>query len=96
MKKLQHENVVKLHEIIDDPESDELYLSKFFLYDSFLKWLLVMDYEERGQILQWNEREEKFHFTKEHSQEFLKETYLKKIFINLIEGLSYCKLLFYE
>ena len=28
MKKLQHKNVVKLHEIIDDPDSHELYMSK--------------------------------------------------------------------
>ena len=28
MKKLNHPNVIKLHEVIDDPEEDKLYLSK--------------------------------------------------------------------
>ena len=28
MKKINHENVIKLHEIINDPDQDEIYLSK--------------------------------------------------------------------
>ena len=30
MKKLNHPNVIKLHEVLDDPEEDKLYLSKNF------------------------------------------------------------------
>ena len=52
---------------------------------------IVLEYAKRGQILEWNDREEKFYFTKETSQEFLSEEYLKKIFIDILEGLSYCK-----
>ena len=34
MKKLQHENLVKLHEVIDDDENDKLYMSKLNLYNA--------------------------------------------------------------
>lgn len=28
MKKLNHPNVIKLHEVLDDPEEDQMFLSK--------------------------------------------------------------------
>lgn len=48
-----------------------------------------MDYAERGELLKLCEEEGKFAFTQEHSQDFLSEIYLKKIFLDIIEGLSY-------
>jgi len=48
-----------------------------------------MDYAERGQMLEWDNKQEKFYFTTEHHKEFLGEIYLKKIFIDILEGLSY-------
>lgn len=38
LKNLHHKNVVKLHEVIDDPSKDKLYI--------------VMEYVEHGQV--WN------------------------------------------
>ena len=48
-----------------------------------------MDYAERGQMLEWDEAHEKFYFTTDTYNEFLGEQYLKKIFIDILEGLSY-------
>ena len=31
MKKLDHPNVIKLYEVLDDPEEDKMFLSKFKL-----------------------------------------------------------------
>lgn len=31
MKKLQHPNLIQLHEVIDDDENDKLYMGKAFL-----------------------------------------------------------------
>lgn len=48
-----------------------------------------MDYAERGQMLEWDESHERFFFTTDTCNEFLGEQYLKKIFIDILEGLSY-------
>ena len=37
MKKLNHPNIIKLYEVIDDPTNDKLYL--------------VMDYMKKGSVL---------------------------------------------
>ena len=54
-----------------------------------------MEYAERGELLQWSEGEGKFYFTQEHSEDFLSENYLKKIFLDILEGLSY-RIFFYK
>ena len=51
MKKLQHPNLVRLHEVIDDDENDKLYMGN---YSSLLMSILVMDYCELGELLVWN------------------------------------------
>ena len=35
MKKLDHPNVIKLYEVIDDPETDKLFLSNFDIKKKF-------------------------------------------------------------
>ena len=50
-----------------------------------------MDYAERGQMLEWDEEHEKFFFATDAYNEFLGEQYLKKLFIDILEGLSYRK-----
>ena len=52
---------------------------------------IVLDYAEQGQMIEWDENEEKFYFTKEHSnQEVMSEDFLRKIFRDIIKGLYYC------
>jgi hypothetical protein len=40
MKKMQHVNLVKLHEVIDDDENDKLYMSKWINDDDGSNGLL--------------------------------------------------------
>lgn len=47
LKLLKHENVLTLHEIINDEEHDKLYLSKISL-------LPVLDLCEKGEIMTWH------------------------------------------
>ena len=42
MKKIRHPNIVQLHELIDDPEKDTLYL--------------VIEYLPKGQVMIWNNK----------------------------------------
>jgi hypothetical protein len=51
MKKLQHPNLIRLHEVIDDDENDKLYLSKSLI---LIIIFLVLDFAEKGEILLWN------------------------------------------
>ena len=46
MKKLEHPCLVKLYEVIDDPESDLL--------------VMVMEYMEKGTVMDWDDEEERF------------------------------------
>jgi serine/threonine protein kinase len=46
MKLLDHDNIVKLHEVIDDPASDKLYL--------------IIPLAEYGEIISWNSKEDRF------------------------------------
>ena len=51
MKKLDHKNVIRLHEVINDEEDDKIYL--------------IMDYAEKGQFIEWDEEQEKFYYRDE-------------------------------
>ena len=53
MKQLNHENIIKLYEVIDDPESDKMYL--------------IMPLAEHGEILNWKSEENVFKINKEFS-----------------------------
>jgi len=43
MKKLDHENIIRLYEVIDDKENDKLYM--------------VMQLAEKGEYITWDEDE---------------------------------------
>ena len=43
MKQLNHENIIKLYEVIDDPVSDKMYL--------------IMPVADYGEIMQWKPEE---------------------------------------
>jgi [calcium/calmodulin-dependent protein kinase] kinase len=46
LKDLNHPNIIGLHEVIDDEKEDKLYL--------------VLDYAERGQIMDYDNKEKRF------------------------------------
>lgn len=48
MKKLTHPNVIKLYEVIENPDNDKLYM--------------ILDYAQGGQLIEWDEDDEKFFF----------------------------------
>ena len=49
MKKLDHPNVIQLHEVLDDEEEDKLYMGKQLTRNE-----IVMDYAKYGEVLKWN------------------------------------------
>ena len=48
MKKLNHPNVIKLHEVIHDDSKDKLYI--------------IMGFAENGQLIEWDEQKGKFYY----------------------------------
>ena len=56
MKKLNHKNVIKLHEVINNPNEDKFYMSNYFYIKT------VIDYAYPGQLIEWDEEENKFFF----------------------------------
>lgn len=59
MKKLQHPNLVKLHEVIDDEENDKLYMGKL-IHDNRMCLHTVMNYCANGELLTWNQKTLRF------------------------------------
>lgn len=86
MKKLEHENVIRLHEVIDDPNDDRLFLSKKI---NFKEISLVLDYAEKGQLLEWDEESNSF-IINDISNDYFSENRLREIFREIIKGLYYC------
>jgi len=72
MKKLSHKNVIRMHEIIDSPDSDKMYI--------------VLDYAERGQIIEWDEENAKFYHM--HQNGYIDEEELKRMFRQMILGVE--------
>ncbi|KAL4427503.1 hypothetical protein ABPG74_015206 [Tetrahymena malaccensis] len=77
MKKLRHANVIRLYEVIENPDNDKLYM--------------VIDYAQGGQLIEWDDDEEKFFFCNQNQNEAYTEDYLRELFRGCIKGLSYCK-----
>lgn len=73
MKKLNHPNLVKLYEVIDNADSSKMYI--------------VMEYAEKGQILEWDQENRNFYNL--HQREYFNEDELRKIFSETIQGLYY-------
>jgi len=51
-----------------------------------------LDYAENGQLLEWNQEDNSFKFTKPFAEEVLPENELRRIFRDIVKGLYYCKL----
>jgi len=73
MKKLNHEHVVRLHEVINDEKSEKIYL--------------IMDYCALGQIIDWDD--DKLEFFSKRTSKVLSEEELARIFWGTLSGLEY-------
>lgn len=51
MKELNHPNVIKVHEIIDDTSGTKIYMSKSYI---------VIDYCDRGALMDWDNSDHRF------------------------------------
>ena len=74
MKKLKHQNIVKLREVIDDEESDKMYL--------------IMVYCAKGSLLEWDEDTQLF-YSPWNDNAPLREKLILKIFRDILCGLEY-------
>lgn len=75
LKLLNNPNVIKLHEIIDDPDCEKLYL--------------VMEWAELGQILTWNVDALKFSpYLKD--TKYLSEKQICGVIKDTVQGIKYC------
>ena len=82
MKKLDHPNVVKLVEVVDDPEEDNLYMGMNFFRNTDLDTMylfIVFELLERGELLEIP------------TEKPLLEREAWKCFRDVILGLEYCK-----
>ena len=93
MKKLDHPNVIRLHEVLDDDDKEKLYMSKLY----FIRYIKnqffldkVLDFAPHGQLIEWDDEESKFFYTNPETIGFLPEEKLRKIFRQCISGLHYC------
>ena len=89
MKKLNQSNIVRLYEIIDDPDSDKLYL--------------IMPVADYGELLQWDgekmafapnhkllaRNNSKAHKLKPLDTRFYSEDFIKKTATKLLDALDY-------
>lgn len=77
MKKVNHPNIIKLHELIDDEEDENIYL--------------VMDYMGKGPVIEWSEERCEFYrkINGEVTNKRFSEEELKKIFYMSLKGLEH-------
>ncbi|CAG9320758.1 unnamed protein product [Blepharisma stoltei] len=73
MKELNHPNVIRMYEIIDDVEGEKIYM--------------ILDYCERGSLMDWNSNEHRF-ITPWTNKE-ISESQLKSIFRQLVLAVRY-------
>ena len=75
MKKIQHGNIIKLFEILNNEAEGKIYL--------------VMEFADKGEVLKWDEKKQIFKYPDELKKGDL--GYLKKVMHGACRGLYYCK-----
>jgi len=78
LKKINHKNVVNLKEIIENDETEKIYL--------------IMEYAKKGSLMSYNEKTKQFFINKNYSKENVdnySEEDLRRIVKDLASGLSY-------
>lgn len=73
MKRLNHPNLIHLHEILEDQTSDKLFM--------------VIDYCEKGSIMEWDSESRKFWFPWTRTELSVSE--LRRIISEIVNGLMY-------
>lgn len=73
MKKMYNVNVIRLHEVIDDPDWHKIYM--------------ILDYCEKGAVLEWNE--EKLLFWSKYYEDKIPEEEIARILFQVVKGLDY-------
>jgi len=73
MKKLNHPNVISLIEVINDPDYHKLYL--------------VIDYCEKGSVVDWDDN--KLTFSTKTKEPYLPEKEIARILHDVVKGLEY-------
>lgn len=73
LKKLNHSNIVKLIEIMENEENI----------------FLVLEYAEGGEILSWDEEKATFSQKIEEKSKFFDEKFIRRVIRDLIRGLHY-------
>ena len=73
LKKINHLNLTRLHEVIDSPEDDKMFL--------------VLELVPHGQIMKWYPEEQFYRNVKTNS--VLQENEAKKCIIDIIQGIEY-------
>jgi len=69
-----------LHEVINDGEDDRIYL--------------IMDYAEKGELIEWDEEKARFFFRDTSMKEkFLEEGQVRDLAMEIIKGLAYRKVI---
>ena len=74
MKKLRHQNIVKLREVIDDEECDKMYM--------------IMFYCHKGSLLEWDEDNQVFYSPWNNNQP-IPEHLIRKFFRDMVSGIEY-------
>lgn len=95
LKKLNHENVVKLYEVLDDPNDDSLYMGKYSIYldlripciTSFIShvvvtYLLVFEMAEKGALMDVDLDKVTVPYSEEESRIYFRQ---------MILGIEYCE-----
>lgn len=73
MKKIRHQHLTKLFEVIDSPQDDKLFL--------------VLEYVAGGQVMEWNEAE--CIYENERTGGPIEEDFAKKCTADMILGIEY-------
>jgi len=74
MKKLKHQNIVKLREVIDDEECDKMYM--------------IMVYCHKGSLLEWDDDVQMF-VSPWNNNDPIPEVLIRKFFRDMVCGLEY-------
>ena len=92
LKKINHKNIVNLKEILENTETEKIYLSTCFFN------IIVMQYAKKGSIMNYNEKTKEFtinkYFLKQNKTDYTEEE-LQLFIKDIAMGLSYCIYLTY-